>query len=48
MPHGYGRGVRIGNVEVRPLGGGLGCLVMILGSILLSLLCTLGARLFGH
>ena len=28
--------VRIGNVEVRPLGGGIGCLVMILGSILLS------------
>jgi hypothetical protein len=38
--------MRFGNVEVRPLGGGLGCLVMILGSILLSVLCTVGANLF--
>jgi hypothetical protein len=27
--------MRIGNVEIRPLGGGVGCLLMILGSILL-------------
>jgi hypothetical protein len=33
--------MRIGNVEVRPLGGGVGCLLMILGSILLSLLLTI-------
>jgi hypothetical protein len=32
--------MRIGNVDVRPLGGGLGCLLMILGSILLSLVLT--------
>ncbi|HEY2950027.1 MAG TPA: hypothetical protein VGJ53_16800 [Micromonosporaceae bacterium] len=32
--------MRIGNVEVRPLGGGWGCLVMILGSILLSVTLT--------
>ncbi|MFI5841844.1 hypothetical protein ACIA8K_19245 [Catenuloplanes sp. NPDC051500] len=38
--------MRIGNVEVRPLGGGLGCLSMILASILLSVLCTVGANLF--
>jgi len=37
--------MRFGNVEVRPLGGGLGCLFMILGSILLSALCTVGANL---
>jgi hypothetical protein len=28
--------MRIGNVDVRPLGGGPGCLVMILVSVLLS------------
>ena len=32
--------MRIGNVDIRPLGGGLGCLVMILVSILLSVLGT--------
>jgi hypothetical protein len=32
--------MRIGNVEVRPLGGSLGCLAMIAGSLLLSLVCT--------
>jgi hypothetical protein len=32
--------MRIGNVEIRPLGGGAGCLLMILASILLSLLLT--------
>ncbi|WP_426503516.1 hypothetical protein ACPPVO_38655 [Dactylosporangium sp. McL0621] len=32
--------MRIGNVEVRPLGGSLGCLVMIVGSLLLSVVCT--------
>jgi len=37
--------MRIGNVEIRPLGGSLGCLLMILGSLLLSVLCTLGANL---
>lgn len=37
--------MRIGNVEVRPLGGGLGCLLMILASLLVSVLCTVGANL---
>lgn len=37
--------MRIGNVEVRPLGGGPGCLAMILISIVLSVLCTVGANL---
>jgi len=33
--------VRFGDVEVRPLGGGLGCLAMILFSVVASLLLTL-------
>jgi hypothetical protein len=37
--------MRFGNLEVRPLGGGVGCLAMIIGSILLSVLCTVGANL---
>jgi hypothetical protein len=32
--------MRFGNVEIRPLGGGIGCLAMIVGSILLSILLT--------
>ncbi|WP_432831597.1 hypothetical protein [Dactylosporangium sp. CA-092794] len=36
--------MRIGNVEIRPLGGGLGCLLMILASLLLSAICTLAAN----
>lgn len=32
--------MRFGNVEVRPLGGGPGCLMMILVSIGLSVLLT--------
>jgi hypothetical protein len=36
-----GSGVRFGrNVEVRPLGGGIGCLGMILFSILASIILT--------
>jgi len=31
----------MGNVEVRPLGGGFGCLVMILISIVASVVLTL-------
>jgi hypothetical protein len=38
---GNGRAMRIGNVEIRPLGGGLGCLLMILASIVLSVLGTI-------
>jgi hypothetical protein len=33
--------MRIGRWDVRPLGGGLGCLVMLLVSIGLSILLTL-------
>jgi hypothetical protein len=38
--------MRVGrNVEVRPLGGGLGCLMMILVSIIASVLLTLFVNL---
>ena len=33
--------MRFGNVEVRPLGGGAGCLVMLLVSLVLSGALTL-------
>ena len=33
--------MRFGNVEVRPLGGGLGCLAMLLFSLVASVLLTL-------
>ena len=33
--------MRFGNVEVRPLGGGAGCMTMLLVSLVLSLLLTL-------
>jgi hypothetical protein len=33
--------VRIGNTELRPLGGGPGCLLMILVSLLLSVGLTI-------
>ena len=32
--------MRFGNVEVRPLGGGLGCLFMLLFSVVASVLLT--------
>jgi hypothetical protein len=32
--------VRFGNLEVRPLGGGAGCLMMILFSVLASVIGT--------
>jgi hypothetical protein len=37
--------VRIGNVYVRPLGGARGCLLMILVSVLLSVILTIGLNL---
>jgi hypothetical protein len=40
--------MRFGNVEVRPLGGGMGCLLMVLASIVLSVLCTIGANIFAR
>ena len=36
--------MRIGNVEIRPLGGGLGCLLMILISVLCSIGLTFAAN----
>jgi hypothetical protein len=33
--------MRFGNTEVRPLGGGVGCLAMILVSVVVSLILTL-------
>jgi len=33
--------MRLGNLEIKPLGGGPGCLVMILVSIVLSVLGTI-------
>jgi hypothetical protein len=32
--------MRFGNVEVRPLGGGLGCLTMLLLSLIASVVLT--------
>jgi hypothetical protein len=37
--------VRIGRVEVRPLGGALGCLLMILISVVGSIVLTILANL---
>ena len=37
--------MRIGNVDVRPLGGAAGCLTMLLVSVLLSVLLTVGLNL---
>lgn len=34
--------MRIGNLDIRPLGGATGCLVMLLASVLLSILLTVG------
>jgi hypothetical protein len=32
--------MRIGDFEIRPLGGGLGCLLMIVGSVVASVVLT--------
>jgi hypothetical protein len=32
--------MRIGNTEIRPLGGGVGCLLMVLVSLALSVIAT--------
>ena len=37
--------MRFGNAEVRPLGGGVGCLAMILLSVIVSVLLTLVVNL---
>lgn len=33
--------MRFGNMEIRPLGGGVGCLMMILFSVLASIVGTI-------
>lgn len=40
--------MRIGSTQIRPLGGGWGCLAMIAISVLLSILCTVGLNLIGR
>ena len=40
--------MRIGNVEVRPLGGGAGCLGMVAFSILASVLLTVIVNLIAR
>ena len=40
--------MRIGNTQVRPLGGAWGCLAMIAVSVLLSVLCTVGLNLISR
>jgi hypothetical protein len=37
--------MRFGSVEIRPLGGGVGCLLMILFSVIASVLLTVVANL---
>jgi hypothetical protein len=38
--------MRIGNAEIRPLGGGLGCLLMIAFSVIASIVLTVLLNLF--
>ena len=40
--------MRIGDTEIRPLGGGIGCLAMIVVSVLLSVACTFALNLFAR
>ncbi|NYG08346.1 hypothetical protein BJ986_002833 [Phycicoccus badiiscoriae] len=40
--------MRVGRVDVRPLGGAAGCLTMILVSILLSVALTVVLNLLTH
>ena len=42
---GYRSGMRMGGVDVQPLGGTAGCLTMILVSVLLSVVLTVGLNL---
>lgn len=41
MYPGQPSGMRLGNWDIRPAGGGLGCLIMIIVSLVLSVLLTL-------
>lgn len=38
--------MRFGNTQIRPLGGGFGCLLMILFSVLASIALTVLVNLF--
>jgi len=40
--------MRMGDVEVRPLGGGVGCLMMILVSVVASVLLTVLVNLIAR
>ena len=40
--------MRMGDVEVRPLGGGFGCLMMILVSVIASVLLTVVVNLLAR
>jgi hypothetical protein len=40
--------MRMGNVEVRPLGGGMGCLGMILFSVIASVVLTVLVNLLAR
>jgi hypothetical protein len=40
--------MRMGDVEVRPLGGGVGCLMMILVSVLASVVLTVLVNLIAR
>lgn len=40
--------MRIGNLDIRPVGGAAGCLVMLLVSLLLSVLLTVALNLLLH
>ncbi len=40
--------MRMGNVEVRPLGGGMGCLGMILVSVIASVVLTVALNLLAR
>jgi hypothetical protein len=40
--------MRSPKVEFRPVGGGIGCLLMIVISLLLSALCTLAVNVVGR
>ena len=38
--------MRIGDMEIRPLGGGPGCLLMIVVSLVASVVLTIGLNFF--
>jgi hypothetical protein len=40
VPH-LGGSMRFGNVDIRPVGGGVGCLTMLLVSVIASIVLTI-------